>query len=281
MKKESGNKGLKRRVMLLALVLAVAIPIAALAEAATQTATATDTTAANTATAFYGRMNGRGGMGGYGMGGLGLGCYGVDTSSFTEEQKTAYDSAVALYEQVEDSVLADLVNAGVVAQADVESYVAQRAAQKSLGELDRSAWTADQYKAFYEANSKTGDDRKAAMQALADAGQLTQAQADALSALGQSDLWTKIMQNANTNSTIQTALATLRQARQTMSKSLSDAGIATMGKGGMGAGFGMGGMNRGCQDGGPAMNMQGNGRDRMNGRSGNSNRMMGRMGGWN
>lgn len=277
MKKESHNKSLKRRVLLLALVLAVAIPIAALAEAATQTTADT----ANTTTAAYGRMNGRGRMGGYGMGGMGLGCYGVDTSSFTEEQKTAYDSAVALYEQVEDSVLLDLVTAGVVAQADVDSYVAQRAAQKSLGELDQSAWTADQYKAFYEANAKTGDDRKAAMQALADAGQLTQAQADALSALGQSDLWTKITQNADTNSTIQTALSTLRQARQTMNNTLSDAGIPTMGKGGMGFGMGMGkgGMNGNCLNDGSGMGMQGNSRGRMNERSGNSGGMMGRMGG--
>ena len=280
MKKESGNKSLKRRVVLLALVLAVAIPIAALAEAATQTTTA-DTTTANTATVMTGRMNGRGGMGGYGMGGMGLGCYGVDTSSFTEEQKTAYDRAVALYEQVEDSVLADLVTTGVVAQADVDTYVAQRASQKSLGELDQSAWTADQYKAFYEANAKTGDDRKAAMQALVDAGQLTQAQADALSVLGQSNLWTKVMQNADTNSAIQTALSTLRQARQTMNKSLSDAGITTMGKGGMGFGMGMGkgGMNGGCLDDGSGMGMQGNGRGRMNGQNGNRGGMMGRMGG--
>ena len=276
MKKESGNKSLKRRVVLLALVLAVAIPIAALTETATQTTTA-DT--ANTATAVYGRMSGRGGMGGYGRGGMCLGCYGVDTSSFTEEQKTAYDSAVALYEQVEDSVLADLVTGGVVAQTDVERYIAQRAAQKSLDELDQSAWTAEQYKAFYEANTKTGDDRKAAMQALADAGQLTQAQANALSSLGQGDLWAKIIENADTNSTIQTAISTLRQARQTMNKSFSDAGITTMGKGGMGFRMGKGGMNGNCLNDGSGMGRQGNGSSRMNGRGGNSGGMMGRMGG--
>ena len=275
MKKESGNKSLKRRVVLLALVLAVAIPIAALAEAATQTTADT----ANTATAVYGRMSGRGGMGGYGRGGMGLGCYGVDTSSFTEEQKTAYDSAVALYEQVEDSVLADLVTGGVVAQTDVERYIAQRAAQKSLDELDQSAWTAEQYKAFYEANAKTGDDRKAAMQALADAGQLTQAQANALSSLGQGDLWAKIIENADTNSTIQTAISTLRQARQMMNKSFSDAGITTMGKGGMGLRMGKGGMNGNCLNDGSGMGRQGNGSSRMNGRGGNSGGMMGRMGG--
>jgi hypothetical protein len=218
-------------------------------------------------------------MGGYGIGGLG--CYGVDTSSFTEEQKAAYEGAVALYEQVEDAVLNDLVTGGVVAQADVESYVAQRTARKSLDALDQSGWTADQYKAFYEANAKTGDDRKAAMQALADAGQLTQDQADALSALGQSDLWAKVTQNANTNSAIQTALSTLRQARQTMNQSLNDAGIAAMGRGGMGAGFGIdnGGMNGNCLNDG--LGMQGNNRGRMNGQNSNSNGMMGRMGGRN
>ena len=280
MKKESGNKSLKRSAVLLALVLAVAIPIAALAETATQTTTAdtATTTTANTATAVYGRMNGRGGMGGYGIGGFG--CYGVDTSSFTEEQKTAYDSAVTLYEQVEDAVLADLVTGGVVAQADVDTYVAQRTAQKSLDELDQSSWTADQYKAFYEANAKTGDDRTTAMQALADAGQLTQAQADALSALGQSDLWTKINQNASTNSTIQTALSTLWQARQTMNQSLNDAGIAAMGKG-AGFGIGKGGMNGNCLNDGFGTGMQDNNRGRMNGQNSNSNGMMGRMGGRN
>jgi hypothetical protein len=259
---------MKSRVALLVLTLAVAIPFAVLAETAAQT-TATagmPSTGAqvNTGMGMFGRMMGHGGTG-FGMGGYGMGGYGIDTSSLTEQQKTAYDSAVALYEQVEDSVLNDLVNANVVAQADVDTYHALRTAQKSLAELDQSAWTAEQYKAYYEANAKTGDDRKAAMQALADAGQLTQSQADAMSAQGQSDLWTKIMQNAGTNSVIQTAVSTLRQARQTLNKTLNDAGITVKGNGGMGFGFGMGMMDHGqC----PNQNDNGN---HMNGRMGNRN----------
>lgn len=284
MKKEFVTKGMKRRIALLALVLAMAIPVAALAEAATQTAadpntTTSNTQTADTGTAVSGRMFGRGGAGECGMGDMGLGYYGVDTSSFTEEQKTAYDSAVSMYEQVEDAVLQDLVTAGVVTQADADACIAQRSARKSLDEIDQTNWTAEQYKAYYEANAKTGDDRKAAMQALADAGQLTQDQADALSSLGQNDLWSKILQNADTNSAIQTALSTLRQARQTMNNSLSDAGITTMGKGGMGFGMGKGGMNGNCPNDGLGMGMQGSGQ--MNGQNDRSNRMMGKMGGRN
>jgi hypothetical protein len=274
MEKKTVNRGMKWGVALLALAMAVMIPFMALAEQADQAATADAAAPAAAAEApasatAFGPMDGRGGRG-FGM----MGGYGLDTSSLTEAQKTAYDSALALYEQVEDAVLADLVSAGVVAQADVDAYVAQRAAEKSLTELDQSGWTAEQYKTFYEANAKTGDDRVAAMQALADAGQLTQAQADALSAQGQSDLWSKIAQNSNTNSAIQTAISTIRQARQTLNSTLSDAGITGMGKGGMGGGLGMrmGGM--GMRD--------GNGNSgRNDGQNGNSNRMTGRAGGRN
>lgn len=268
MRKLNINRGVKWKVSLIALALSVAIPFAVLAETAAQTATAPDAASAGAAaenTTDFGPLRGRGGRG-FGMGGFGLGGYRLDTGALTEAQKSAYESAVALYEQVEDAVLNDLVGAGVVAQADVDAYVAQRAAQKSLAELDQSGWTAEQYKAFYEANAKTGDDRKAAMQALADAGQLTQAQADALGAQGQSDLWARICQNANTNSTIQTAIATLRQARQTLNNSLREAGIEGVGMGkGMFGGFGM--AAKGCEFG------------QDNGRSGNSNRMQGGRGG--
>lgn len=278
MRKKRVNRGMKWAVALIALAMAAAIPFMALAEAADQAVAAADATApvvaeGTDANATSGNLYGRGGRG-YGMGGCVLG---FDSSSLTDEQKAAYDSALALYEQVEDAVLADLVTAGVAAQADVDAYIALRTARESLAEIDQSGWTAEQYKAFYEANAKTGDDRKAAMQALADAGQLTQAQADALSAQGQSDLWNKIAQNVSTNSTIQTAIATLRQARQTLNNSLRDAGIEGMGRGGMGAGYGL------CMDdrnkGG--MGNRGDGRGRNNGQNSNSNRMMGGMGGRN
>ena len=58
-----------------------------------------------------------------------------------------------------------------------------------------------------------------------DAGQLTQAQADAISAQGQQTLWQTINQNATTNKTIQSAQNTLQQAKQTMNETLSEAGI--------------------------------------------------------
>ncbi len=219
---------------LVALVLAV--PVFAMAETAAQTpalaaqtATAADSTA-STATRAQPMDHGRCGFG--------LGGYGLNISSLTDKQKAAYLSAVALYEQVEDKVLQDLVTAGVVTQADVDAYATLRANVKSLAELDQSAWTADQYKAFYEANEKTGDKRTAAMQALVTAGQLTQAQADALSARGQDNLWTKISKNAGTSPAIQSAIQTMRQARKTLVSSLSTAGI--QGKGGMFGGFGKG-----------------------------------------
>jgi len=260
MNNQNTNKRMKWGAALLALVLAVAIPVLAVAEAATQEpAAASDTTTATadttTGTTMQGRMFGRGGNG-YGMGG-----YGLNTSSLTDEQKAAYDSALALYEQVEDKVLADLVTGGVVAQADVDTYTAQRTAQKSLNEIDQSSWTADQYKAFYEANAKTDDERKTAMQALADAGQLTQAQADALSAQDGSDLWTTIAQNSSTNSAIQAAITTMQQARQTMNSTLHTAGIEGMGMGkGMFGGFCMDGKGFGQTD-----NQNQNGMGRMQG----------------
>lgn len=212
----------KLSVALGALVLAMMLPMAAMAEAATTATEATAATAAQTTT--------RGGRG-YGKG--------TDISSLTDEQKATYEQALKLYEDVEDAVLNDLVASGAVAQADVDAYVQCRSDKKSLNELDQSGWTAEQYKAYYEANAKTGDERKAAMQALADAGQLTQEQANALSSTGTSDLWQKLLQNANTNSDIQTAMNTLRQASQTMSKTLKDAGIQGVGHAGFSGQYGV------------------------------------------
>lgn len=228
---ENNNQKMKRVPVLLGLVLAISIPFTSLAETSPQAlATTADTT--TSATVHVQSLS-------RGSSGRMIGDYNVDTSSLTDEQKTAYESALALYEQVEDAVLSDLMAASIVAQADVDAYTALRAAQKSLSDLDQAAWSAEQYKAFYEANTKTGDKRKAAMQALADAGQLTQAQADALSAQGQSDLWTKVAQNASTNSIIKTAISTMQQARQKFTSSLRDAGITGVGKGGMFGSFGI------------------------------------------
>jgi hypothetical protein len=271
MKMNWADRGMKKRVALIAMALAVAIPFAVMAEAANQTTAATgmpSTASAVSTGVGMGGMHGRSGNG-FGMGADSLGACGLynyaDTSEFTDAQKTAYDGALNLYGQVEDAVLNDLVIANVLSQADVDTYHALQTAQKSLADLDRTAWTADQYKAYYEANAKTGDDRKTAMQALADAGQLTQNQADALSAQGQSDLWTKIAQNASTNSAIQTAVSTLQQARQTMNKTLNDAGISVKDNGGMNFGFGMGMM-----DNNQGQNQNDNG-NHMNGRMGNRN----------
>ncbi len=229
MAKERAHQKMKNGAALLALLLAAVIPFAALAETTAQEAPAAEAAAGATVRAA---MPGRGGRGFAPDG------YSLDTSSLTQEQKAVYDSAIKLYEQVEDAVLSDLVTAGVVAQADADSYIALRAAQKSLQALDQSGWTARQYKAYYEANAKTGDERKAAMQALAEAGQLTQDQAGALGAQGESGLWAAVLKNASTNSVIQTAVSTMRQARETLNSTLADAGIA--GRGLMFEGFGTG-----------------------------------------
>ena len=126
----------------------------------------------------------------------------------------------------------------------MDAYQALRANEEALAGLDQSGWTAEQYKAYYEATQLSGDERKAAMQALADAGQLTQAQADALAAQGEGNLWRTLMQNQSTNSDIQKALRTLEQARQTLNQTLRDADISGLaaedqlgglGRGGMGA----------------------------------------------
>ncbi|HNW85398.1 MAG TPA: hypothetical protein PLP25_09095 [Candidatus Limiplasma sp.] len=241
----------------LAVLLAAAIPFAAMAETATGTATAAaDATSTATSQAMTGNAMGFG---------RGQGRGAVDLSSLTDDQKTVYNNAVSLYEQIEDAVLADLVNAGVVTQADVDSYTALRKAEKSLSDMDQSAWTAAQLKAYYEATQKTGDDRKAAMQALADAGQLTQDQADALSAENQTNLWATIQQNSSTNTAIQTALSTMQQAREAMTQTLRSAGInGTVDSMGMG---GMNGQQPGNGQGQPFGNDNGNGNRNDNSRN--------------
>jgi hypothetical protein len=250
----------KRGATLVAVTMAVMIPFAAFAQTTTEAAVTTDAT---TQATMQGRnMGGNGGMPGN-NGAFSMGT--VDTSTLTDEQKTVYEQALALYEGVEDQVLADLVAASVITQADVDTYTALRAAEKTVTDLDQSAWTAAQYKAYYEANAKTGDERKQAMQALADAGQMTQEQADALGAQGENDLWNTISANAGTNSAIQQALNTIQQARSTMQETLRNADITTSGFGG-GMGDGMGGGMGGN-------NQNGNGTDQTPG-----NRPQGGMG---
>ncbi|MCE5343748.1 MAG: hypothetical protein LLF96_09260 [Eubacteriales bacterium] len=226
------TRNAKRGATLMAVALAVMIPFAAFAQASTDTTATADAT--TQATMPNRTMGGNGGMSNNNST-IGIGT--VDTTALTDEQKTVYAQALALYEGVEDQVLADLVTAGVVTQTDADAYIALREAEKTLTDLDQSAWTATQYKAYYEANAKTGDERMQAMQALADAGQLTQAQADALGAQGENDLWTMISANAGTNSAIQQAINTVQQARNTMQETLRNAGITTMG---MGGGLGLG-----------------------------------------
>lgn len=247
--------------MVLALALAAMIPFAAFAETTTAATTpTTDTTASATSPAQQRNFGGNGHARGNN--------YSLDTSTLTDEQKTAYDKAVTLYEQIEDAVLLDLVSANVVTQADVDSYTALRTAEKSLSDIDQSVWTAAQYKAYYEAVQKTGDERKTALQALADAGQLTQAQADALSAENQTDLWATISQNSSTNTAIQTALTTLRQAMQTLRSTLREAGIS-----GVANGEQPGGFDNNAQNGMPSQNgfpEQANGQNN----SGQQNRTM-------
>ena len=213
---------------LLAVALAAVIPFTGLAETASQETAPVDTTAGATIRTTMPEQGGHG---------FAYGSISLDTSALTEEQKSTYTSAVSLYEQVEDAVLSDLVTAGVVAQADVDNYIVLRAAEKSIASLDQSSWSAQQYKAYYEAKAKTGDDRTAAMQALVEAGQLTQAQADSLSAQGHSSLWTAVQKNAGTNSAIQTALSIMQQAKRTLSSTLKDVGITGLNKGLMPSGL--------------------------------------------
>ena len=223
------NHSKKWSALFLALMLAAAVPFAAFAESTAGTDAAVADASASAS--VPGRFSGF--AGGFGRGGASL-----DESTLTDEQKAVYEKATTLYEQIEDAVLADLVTAAVVTQADVDSYTALREAEKSLADLDQSNWTAAQYKAYYEATALTGDARQTALQNLVQAGQLTQAQADALNAENQENLWNRIAQNEKTNSVIQTAMNTLQQARRTMNETLREAGIASVGNGNGDFGFG-------------------------------------------
>lgn len=215
------GKGIRRvGKLLLVLTLIAMLPLTGLAQAG---ASAADATSSAT-TPQNGPQTQQGGSQG-GTGGGAKRINALDLSTLTQEQRATYDSALTLYRQIEDAVLADLVAAAAVTQTDVDAYVAMRNASGSLGELDMSAWTAAQYKAYYEALQKTGDDRTAALNALVAAGQLTQTQADAINGTNASDLWENLAQNARTNSAIKTALGTLQQAEQTLRKTLRDAGI--------------------------------------------------------
>jgi hypothetical protein len=154
----------------------------------------------------------------------------------TDEQKAVYDKALALYREIEDAVLADLVAAGSVTQADVDAYKLMRDAAAELKALDTSAWTAKQLKAYYEALQLTGDARKAAMQALADAGQISQAVANALSGDQATNLWQTLQKSKGRDAAVKTALNTLAMARDAFVKTLRDAGIIPAVKSGNGGG---------------------------------------------
>lgn len=238
MKLGNNNRRKGFGAILLVLALTVAIPFAALAQTTTpENAVATDATSgatgnSNTRPALGNTSNQTQGKARQGVPGQGRAT--VDLSALTDAQKEVYTGAVTLMAQVEDAVLADLVKEGVVAQADVEAYTALRAAKQALAALDQSAWTAEQYKAYYEANAKSGEERKAALSALVEAGQLTQEQVTALTADQQSDLWAKIRENANTNSAIQSAMNTMQQAQQTMNTTLRKAEIVPAERGMMG-----------------------------------------------
>ncbi len=210
----------KRATVLFALILAATLPV---------TAFAADATASATSTLPGAMMPSQGQMGGN-RGNQQIGMGNTDsTTVLTEEQQVVYNDALALYEGVEDEVLKDLVSDGVIAQQDMDDYISLREAQASMDTLDKSNWTAAQYKDYYEAVQKTGDELTAALQALVDAGQLTQAQADVLASRNTTNLWMKIRQNANTNSAIQTALTTMQQALATFRSTLQNAGITGMG----------------------------------------------------
>lgn len=270
----SNKRWVKTSAVLVALMLAAVLPMSALAETSTDATTSATTGAANAPSAMQGPGR-AGGFGGPGMNngtGSSMGNQSFDETTLTDDQKAVYEKAKALYEQIEDAVLADLVSEGVVAQADVDLYKSQRASEESMTALDQSSWTAEQFKAYYEASSKSGDERKSAFQALVSAGQLTQAQADALCPENQENLWTQLRANESTNSAIQLAVSTMNQARQAYQQSLRDAGISAMpDMGDFDDGLGM-------PEGGPSQDMhnRNNGMDNRDdmGGPGNGNQLM-------
>lgn len=225
MKKDTFYRGLKRHIAPLALVLAMVIPMTVFAETADATASATMGPSGVMAGQANGNRTGDRPMDGRGrMNADGQGIYGLDTSTMTEAQKTAYDTAIAQYETTEDAVLAELVTAGKLTQEQVDAHKAHRAAQKMMGSIARATWTQAQSDALDDAYAKTGDERVQALQALVTAGQLTQEQADVLAAGEQSDLWQTAFQN-DEDTALETALDTMRAARDTMQDALRDAGI--------------------------------------------------------
>ncbi len=94
------NRKMKRGVVLLTLVLVAAISISAMAETTNQNPAMTAGNSASVTAPV--NMLGRGRHGHM------LGGYIADLSSLTEAQKAAHDSALALYEEIEDAVLSDL-----------------------------------------------------------------------------------------------------------------------------------------------------------------------------
>lgn len=219
-----------KRILLVAgvLLLAVMIPLAAMAEQpeTEEAAMESEMTTESAAQPEAGRaVIGKGGM---------KGTTALNTSELTDEQKAAYEDALKLYEDVEDEVLKDLIEAGALTQEDVDAYQKQRDEKSTDSSVDMSNWTAEQYKAYYEARSLSGDERQQAIDKLVESGQLTQAQADALfmgNTSESADIHSKIMQSDASISAINKAFSTLKQAQSTFIKTLSENGIMTRGGG--------------------------------------------------
>lgn len=112
-----------------------------------------------------------------------MGRYNVDRSQLDDQQKQVYDKALSDYAAIEDQALAALVAAGDVTQQDVDSFTRMRATQGAMASMETDKWTDDQQQAFQSAMAAQGDDRASAFAALVSSGQLTQAQADAFSAM--------------------------------------------------------------------------------------------------
>lgn len=166
---------------------------------------------------------------------------GMTAQTLTDEQKAALADAQAAYDQAEDEALSGLVMAGVLTQINVDNYIAQRTAQRSISDLDQSQWTVAQAQSLNEALKKTGDERTGALTQFVTDGLLTQQQADALAnAEAPQNVWSQVNASALTDdqkSAVQLAQAQLNQARATYQLALTTAGI--QGGGAMNRGFGI------------------------------------------
>lgn len=142
------------------------------------------------------------------QGGVGFGMMTVDTSSLTAEQKQAYEAARAIYEQTEDSLLQELIAAGVVTAEDVQTYQTARIERAQFQGLEPPPQgEAPQFDPQQEGQPPQGG------------------QGDQFVRGGMMNVWANVAA-ATDNAAAQAAIKSLQTAGEAYQKALADAGIS-------------------------------------------------------